>query len=363
MASLRQIKPPPPPSPREWTLLESVRKRPAMYFGSTDAWGLSHCFWEIVSNAVDQHLAGRLRALSVSFDEAGSVEVVDDGLGIPVARDEHGVALLERICCELHRGPTLDGHLPHIHLAASVLGSGLASTAAAAAHFEIETVCEGRRARLVMERGAKVGEVLESDTSRASGTRVCFHPDPTIFGNTQFDRIAIRDRMEAITWWLPGLRVRWQDEELPGLGGAAGWLRALGVTGPVLATRVPVANVGVDVALGYAETPVTDVRTFVNLHPTVEGTHERGLFDALVAVARVQGAREPRQELERRLAVGLVARVQVWLTAPEFGGPTKAQLRTPVARAAVAEAIVNAIVHAGTEGAFLRQLKERVGIS
>ena len=359
MATLRQIKPPPPPTPREWTRLENVRKRPGMYVGDVnDGTGLSRCLWEVVSNAIDQHLAGRLRTISVSIDDSDTAEVVDDGLGIPVVRDEHGLPLLERICCELHLRPTLDDHLPHVHFTEPGFGCGLASTAAVSALFEIETVSDGRAANLVMERGVKVGDVVEMDTDRPSGTRVRFRPDPEIF-RARFDEDAIRARLEELAWWAPHLRVLWQGAVLPGLGGADTWLRSMGVTGPVLATRVPAHSVGVDLALGYLDSDRCDIRTFVNLHPTLEGTHKRGVFDALVAVARMEGVRGTRRKLEARVSRGLVARVHVWVTAPQFGPPTRDQLRTPEARPAVGEAMVNAIVHRGTEGAFLRDVKNR----
>ena len=81
----------------------------------------------------------------------------------------------------------------------------------------------------------------------------------------------------------------------------------------------------------------------MNLHRTREGTHERGLFDALVAIARDEGARAPRDLLEPRLSRGLVALVHVWMLGPEFGAPTRDQLRSPIARSAVARAIVASV--------------------
>lgn len=341
-----RARPAPAPLPAEWTSLDVVRKRPGMYIGDVrDGTGLGHCVWELAANAVDQHLRGGARRLAFSFDDEGAVEVADDGLGFSLAKDERGVTFLERSVSSLHATATLDGHFPHVHLTSSLFGCGLASVAAVARSFTVETAHGEAWARITMEQGQRRALEITERGSRPRGTRVRFAPDPTIFEGVDFDRASLRARAQEIAWWLPELTVTWQGEELPGLGGSAEWIRHLTGAEPLVATRRPMDDVLVDVALGYVDGGRRDVRSWVNLQRTGEGTHELGLLDALIAIARDEGARAPRRALERTLCRGLVALVHVWMLGPEFGAPTHDQLRSPAARPAVARAIVSSVAH------------------
>lgn len=355
-----RARPAPSPIPPEWTSLEVVRKRPGMYIGDVrDGTGLEHCVWEMAANAVDQHLRGAARRLAFSFDDEGAVEVADDGPGFSLAEDERGVTFLERAVSSLHATATLDGHFPHVHLTSSSFGCGLASVAAVARSFSVETVHGGACAQITMEEGKRRALEITERGNRPRGTRVRFAPDPTIFGNIAFDRASVRARAQEIAWWLPELTVTWQGEELPGLGGSAAWIRHLTGREPLVATRRPMNDVLVDVALGYVDDERRDLRSWVNLQRTREGTHELGVVDALVAIARDEGSRAPRRTLEKALCRGLVARVHVWMLGPEFDSPTRTQLRSPIARPAVARAIVSSVAALPLDAPIRRAIRAR----
>jgi DNA gyrase subunit B len=324
--------------------LEPVRKRPGMYVGDVrDGTALHHLVWEVVGNSIDQHLARRARHLRVDVDERW-ITVEDDGPGIPIDRTPSGRSALERVFTTLHPGATWDGHFPHVHIAPSLKGVGVAVVNALSARMEVESRRRGTLHRIAFERG-KVTQPLEScGRTSKTGTRVRFQPDPEIFGCTRLDCSRIEARLRELAWLHPLLDLSWQGALLPGREGLTGWVRELaGATRlhePVLAVTGLHGDVWVDLALAWRDSSVrsVDLRTFVNASPVGSGTHVNGLWQGL---ARALGGRAgPVRELLEPDMIGIV---HVCLLDPRFGSPTRDLLENPEAAQAICAVVSEAI--------------------
>lgn len=320
----------------------AVRRRPGMYVGDVhDGTGLEHMVWEIVANALDQHLAGYARCLSVSIDPEGLVEVTDDGAGIPLHEVE-GRTYLEDIFLRIHTTPTRDHHAPHVHLSPSMRGVGMLPVAALSSRFELETVRHGQRATLSLVRGQPTSPLAIEPTSQRSGTCVRFLPDADVFGRAPVSRDNVEARLRELAWLLPHLELRFCGEVLPGRGGLYELVRAWGATEPILATRREIENASVELALGWAPDATTRIGSFVNYHPSVRGTHVNGLFEGLADLASARHLTLDAGETRVRVAPGLRAVVHVGLLDPSFGGPTRDHLVSPLASVVTRRAIVEA---------------------
>lgn len=325
----------------------AVRRRPGMYVGDVhDGTGLEHMVWEIVANALDQHLAGYARNVSVSIEPDGVVEVVDDGAGIPlhevevpeVARRTY----LEDVLQRSHDTPTRDHHVPHVHLTTDLHGVGMLPVAALSSRLEIDTVWRGRRARLSLVRGEITSPITIEPTSRASGTCVRFLPDCSVFGDAIVSRENVAARLREIAWLVPHLELRFCGEVLPGRGGLFELVRSWGATEPILATRREIENATVDLAIGWAPDAQTRIGSFVNYLSSKRGTHVAGLFEGLADLAEARDHAFDAGQTRARLAPGLRAVVHVGLLDPSFGGPTRAHLLSPLASVVTRRAIVEA---------------------
>jgi DNA gyrase subunit B len=328
--------------------LEAVRKRPGMYIGTTDSRGLMHCLWEIIDNAVDEALGGFCRAIDVVLHPDGSVEVRDDGRGIPVdVEPKTGLTGVEVVFTKLHAGGKFGGG--SYTASGGLHGVGASVVNALSARLDVEVDREGRTHRMTFHRGepgvfddrsgagpdapfepfvsgselAVVGRVAKART----GTRVRYWADPQVFLATaafSYDELATRARQTAFL--VPGLQITLHDERgLAGTPGADGpHSETFRFTGGVvdfvdhLAPDPPVTDVWhltgegtftetvpvlderghmtpqeverrceVDVAVRWGTGYETDVRTFVNIIATPKGgTHQAGFEQGLLKTVR-----------------------------------------------------------------------------
>jgi DNA gyrase subunit B len=313
--------------------LDAVRRRPGMYIGDVrDGSGLHHMLWEVVSNALDEHLAGRARHVRVSV-EGQLAEIEDDGGGIPLTpHPESGVPFVERALTTLHCGATLDGHLPHVHVGPT--GLGLFVVNALSETLEIEVRRDGWSWHQHFARGVPLGPLERGTRTERTGMRVRFRADASIFDPTPFDRHAIRSRLAELAAFNPSLAFELMAERICQPRGIAALVDALAdgdAIADTFAMRSLQDHVLVEVALGWAAGAHTCVRSFVGQRATDEGgTHESGFWKGLVAAIAAQpgyAGRLPRRasHARRRLA-GLRAIVHVDLRHPDFGGPTKSCL-------------------------------------
>jgi DNA gyrase subunit B len=323
--------------------LEAVRRRPGMYMGDVhDGTGLHHMLFEVLGNAIDEHLAGRASTVLVRI-RGDEVTIADDGGGIRCALSRSGKSLLHDCVARLHGSATQDHHFPHVHIGSSLNGVGIAAVNALSAEFEIETHHRGRGHRITCRQG-KVHDEREQGESQLKGTTVCFRPDPTIFSSVRWDIPALRKRLRELASLNPALTFRFEHESVETIrapGGLVDLLRHLEAEEPVVE---PLRLVGahddviVEVALMWRKSGKPQVQGFVSQFAATEGTHVQGFWDGLCdgwVKNDCDAEVASNAALRELLGEGLVAAVHVALYDPRFGAPTRNRLASPEGRRAV----------------------------
>ncbi|WP_433241647.1 DNA gyrase/topoisomerase IV subunit B [Streptosporangium sp. CA-135522] len=374
--------------------LEAVRKRPGMYIGSTDSRGLMHCLWEIVDNGVDEALAGYCTRIEVELHADGSIEVRDNGRGIPVdVEPKSGLAGVELVYTKLHAGGKFGGG--SYGASGGLHGVGASVVNALSSRLDVEVDRDGRVHEISFRRG--VPGVFDGDgptakfkkksglrdggalARKVTGTRVRFWVDHQIFlpeAEVSLDEIHVRLRQTAFL--VPGLTLAVRDsrgeepaeEEFRFDGGISEFTEFLARDEPVCEVlrlqgvghfheTVPVLDdlghmtptevqreLTVDVALRWGKGYDTTVRSFVNVIATPKGgTHVNGFERALVRTLNEQ-LRETRllkngdaPVTREDILEGLTGVVTVRVPEPQFEGQTKEVLGTSAASRIVAHVV------------------------
>ncbi|GAA2075351.1 DNA topoisomerase IV subunit B [Aeromicrobium tamlense] len=364
--------------------LEAVRKRPGMYIGSTDTRGLMHCLWEIIDNSVDEALTGHGAHIDVLLHGDGSVEVRDDGRGVPVdIEPKTGLTGVEVVYTKLHAGGKFGGG--SYNATGGLHGVGASVVNALSARLDVEVDKGGATWAMSFRRGVpgvfagdgadadftpdntlrKIGKVARART----GTRVRYWADPQIFiKGAKFSYEDLVARARQTSFLVPGLRIRIRDERADEPreedffheGGISEFCDFLAPDGPVsevlriqgedtFVETVPVLDekghmtpqdvertLGVDIALRWGTDYDTVVKSFVNIIATPKGgTHvsgfERGVtktFNEVLRSSRMLKNGDP-DVIKDDVLEGLTAVVTVNLAEPQFEGQTKEVLGTP----------------------------------
>ena len=340
--------------------LEGVRRRPAMYIGSTDVRGLHHLVWEVVDNAVDEHLAGHADRIRVRILDDGGIEVSDDGRGIPV--DKHPtekVPAVELALTTLHAGGKFDQQ--SYAVSGGLHGVGVSVVNALATRTEVEVSRSGNRHTIAFSRGAKTENLKKVGKAKSTGTLVRFWPDPDIFETTtlEYDRIA--ERLHETSLLNPGLEIMLADDRdgrsqtMKFKHGLTDFVRELLRGKDPLVAPVEIHDereyegkkVAIDLAFTWSEGFHDDrLRSYVNIVRTADGgTHEEGFRRALTTTlnkfGRDSGAllkKDPNLTGDD-VREGLVAVVSIKLPDPQFEGQTKGRLGSTIARGYVEQVV------------------------
>ena len=194
--------------------LEAVRKRPGMYIGSTSRKGLNHCIYEIVDNAVDEHLAGYCDTIYVTLEADGSCTVEDNGRGVPVDMHAKGVSAARIVFSTLHAGGKFgDGAYK---TSGGLHGVGSSAVNALSEYFDVQISKDGAIHHDRYEKGKPVVQLEKGllpviGKTKKTGTKINFLPDPTIFEKTKFKADEIQSRMHETAYLNPGLTIYFKD--------------------------------------------------------------------------------------------------------------------------------------------------------
>ena len=194
--------------------LEAVRKRPGMYIGSVSTKGLNHLIYEIVDNAVDEHLAGFCTEIRVTLERDGSATVIDNGRGVPVGMHAKGVSAERIVYTTLHAGGKFDDSV--YKTSGGLHGVGSSVVNALSAYMDVEVSRDGFIHHDRYERGIPVIELEEGllptiGKTRKTGTKINFLPDDTIFEKTRFRADEVKSRMHETTYLNPSLTIIFED--------------------------------------------------------------------------------------------------------------------------------------------------------
>lgn len=341
--------------------LVAVRKRPGMYIGSTSSSGLHHLVWEIVDNAVDEHLAKFCNKIDITLRKDGSVTVIDNGRGIPTGMHKTGVPTPQVVFTILHAGGKFGGS--GYKKSGGLHGVGASVTNALSEWLEVEIYREGKihrqRFEYWVDKNGKehVGEPVTGlevlGNTNKTGSKITFKPDVRVFPNgiaLSYDTLA--ERVQEIAFLNSGLRITLTDDrtnrqdEYFYEGGASQFVQFLNEGKDILHDVIHFSaekdDIEVEVAMQYNGGYTETLASFVNSIPTRSGgTHETGFKTAYTRVMneyarRTQLLKEKDKNLEGNdLREGMMAVISVKMSEVEFVGQTKDQLGSASARSAV----------------------------
>jgi DNA gyrase subunit B len=322
---------------------EHVRRRPSMYIGSTTTTGLHHLVYEVVDNAVDEALAGYATRIVVTLFADGSVQVEDNGRGIPVdIHKKEGISALELVLTRLNAGGKFGGG--GYKVSSGLHGVGVSAVNFLSEKLQVWVHLGGKVHNMEFERGVPKGSVKAVGKTDHTGTVVRFWPDPQIFPDTKFEREVIQRRLREMAYLNKRLEIALADESLGFTntfyfeGGIVSFVRALNRDKAVINPHPfyvdrEVEGTQVEIALQYNDTFVENVLAFANTIHTIEGgSHLTGFRAALTNVlnryARKAGIlkeQDPNLSGED-VREGLTAVISVKVLDPQFEGQTKGKL-------------------------------------
>src|SRR5499427_6387370 len=345
--------------------LEAVRKRPAMYIGSTGPSGLHHLVYEIVDNSIDEALGGYCDQVNVTIHIDGSVTVVDNGRGIPAGQHESGKSAAEVVLTVLHSGGKFENSAYKV--SGGLHGVGLSVVNALSETLDVEIWRDGQVYHQSYERGKPTGAIEVTGTTQRRGTKITFKPDTQVFETTAFSFDTLAQRLRELAFLNGGIVITLDDErdgknhKFHYDGGIVSFVQHLNknkaaVNEKPIYMRGEKDGIDAEIALqwndGYAEM----IYSFANNINTHEGgTHLSGFRSALTrTINYYAGKNNLAKDLKESVSgddirEGLTAVISVKIPRPQFEGQTKTKLGNTEVKGIV-EAILNEKL-----GAFLEE--------
>ena len=336
--------------------LEAVRKRPAMYIGSTGPAGLHHLVYEIVDNSIDEALAGYCDQVNVTIHMDGSLTVVDNGRGIPTDRHESGKSAAEVVVTVLHAGGKFDND--SYKVSGGLHGVGISVVNALSETMSLEIWRNGHVHQQSYERGTPTADLEVTGTTKRRGTKVTFKPDAQIFETVVFSFDTLAQRLRELAFLNAGILVTLDDErdgkahKFHYEGGISSFVTHLNtnkasVNDKPIYMRGDKDGIDAEIAMqwndGYAETTYSFANN-INTHEG--GTHLSGFRAALTRTINAYAAKNNlAKDLKESVTgddirEGLTAVISVKIPQPQFEGQTKTKLGNTEVKGIV-EAIVN----------------------
>ena len=324
--------------------LEPVRKRPGMYIGSTDTYGLHHLISEIVDNSIDEALAGYCDEITVEINKDGSCAVTDNGRGIPTGfNKEEGKSAVELVLTKLHAGGKFgDGGYK---ISGGLHGVGLSCVNALSEWLEVEVRQNGNVYKQIYNRGVPQRDLAIVGTSTTTGTKVTFMPDDTIFETTHFEYDRIRKRLRELAFLNKGISIIAKDhrdgkeETFHYDTGIAQFVNEMN-EGKTIIIKKPIHIITstkdktgeIEIAFQYNDGYNEVIHGYANnINTTEGGTHIEGFKKALYKVINDYGHKLKILKDTDKLSgddvrEGITAIVSVKLQDPQFEGQTKTKL-------------------------------------
>ena len=328
--------------------LEAVRKRPGMYIGSVSRKGLNHLIYEIVDNAVDEHLAGYCSNIFVTLEKDGSATIKDNGRGIPVGMHEKGISAERLVFTTLHAGGKFDNSA--YKTSGGLHGVGSSVVNALSTYLDIKVSREGYVHHDHYERGIPTIELEDGllptlGKTRETGTEVNFLPDPEIFEKTKFSATEVKSRLHETAYLNPNLTIHFSDkrgEEVEEItyhepDGIVGFIKDMNKKCEVIHEPVYFKGesdgITVEVAFQYINEFRENVLGFCNnIYNAEGGTHLTGFKTTFTSVmnsyARELGILKEKDAnfTGADIRNGMTAVVSIKHPAPRFEGQTKTKL-------------------------------------
>ncbi len=323
--------------------LEAVRKRPAMYIGSTSSVGLHHLVYEVVDNSIDEALAGYCDTIQVTIHKDESLSVRDNGRGIPVDyHEEEKMSALQLVLTTLHAGGKFDNSTYKV--SGGLHGVGVSCVNALSTHLRTDVYRDGKIYTMEFNRGRPTADIHVLGETQETGTLIHFFPDPEIFETTEFSFDILSKRLRELAFLNKGIKIQITDERVDKFhefcypGGLVSFVQYLDENRTPLHPEPIYLNYAgeeleVEIAMQYNDSYAENIFTFANNINTVDGgTHLSGFRRGLTRtlnnyIVANNLLKNNKVELKGEdFREGLTAVVSVKLSNPQFEGQTKNKL-------------------------------------
>ena len=346
--------------------LEAVRKRPSMYIGDTSSKGLHHLVYEVVDNSIDEALAGYANQIDVTITEDNSIQVVDNGRGIPVDMHEKlNKPALEVVLTVLHAGGKFDKG--SYKVSGGLHGVGVSCVNALSTYLRAEVRRNGKVYMQEFSCGVPTGEMKVMGDTDEHGTTIYFHPDASIFSETVYDYKTLATRLRDLAFLNAGITLTLTDLRVKDEEGNAKSEVFFSETGlddfvqyidsnkehlinDIIHISIEKQGIPVEVAMTYNTTFNENVYSYVNNINTIEGgTHLTGFRRGLTSTLKKYAEDSKILEKEKvdvasdDFREGLTAVVSVKVLEPQFEGQTKTKLGNTEVIGAVQTAVAEAL--------------------